>query len=29
MPEYFPSDDEELTVKLLTENLGFIREHTG
>ena len=29
MPEYFPSDDEEFTVKLLTENLDFIREHTG
>ena len=29
MPEYFPSDNEEMTVELLTENLDFIREHTG
>lgn len=29
MPEYFPSDNEELTVQLLTENLDFIRKHTG
>ena len=29
MPEYFPSDNEELTVRLLKDNLGFIREHTS
>jgi len=27
MPEYFPSDDEELTVRLLKDNLNFIRNN--